>query len=129
MVDKPRRKTRYRGERCTSKLTLNAFRSDGLAGQLRTVPDTHDPDRVLPDSVEEPIRSDDDFPIRQIREFRNVPTRFRKSLEAPQRLQDARVKPPGGARSISQDIGDNSQELAIARWGESDPHAPASRSS
>jgi len=54
----------------------------GLGRQLRAMPDPDHPDDPPDDSVEEAIRCDDDFAVRQIRELGNGSTGSRETLQA-----------------------------------------------
>lgn len=50
------------------------------------MPDRDNPDGVLGLLIKESVRRDEDFPIRQVREFRKYPTRVRKGLKPAQDL-------------------------------------------
>jgi len=52
-----------------------------LGWQLRAIPDADHPDDPPNDSVEEAIRCDDDFTVRQIRGLRDGPTELREALQ------------------------------------------------
>ena len=48
------------------------------------MPDGHDPDDIPGDTIEEAVGSDDNFPVRESREFGDAAAGFRKLLEPTQ---------------------------------------------
>ena len=54
-----------------------------LARKLCPVPDRDHPNDPVLDAVEEAVRRDDEFSVRQFGELRNRAARLRKTLKAP----------------------------------------------
>src|SRR4051812_25080578 len=68
------------------------------------MPDRHDPDRVAPDPVEETTGRHDDFPVRQVWKFGDLPAGFGKPLKPPQALLGAVSKALSGKRLVLSDV-------------------------
>jgi len=111
------------------KWGLCAFWLRRLAWKLGPMPDRDNPHSLAPHSIEEAIRRDDHFPVREIRKLWDVPSRIRQPLGSLQYLGRPSVKPASGAGSLGHDVGNRVEELALSGRSKAGLQAPAERSS
>ena len=83
--------------------------------QLSAVPHRHDPNRFSRAPIEEPIRPDNDFPMRQVRKLRYRPTRFWKFLEATKNSSRFLPELPSGSRTVLSYILQAFKKLSSSR--------------
>ncbi len=62
---------------------LDLLVTAGNVGQLRTMPDGHNPNRLVFGAIEKPVRPYDDFSIGKLRKLRDDSTRVWKLLQSP----------------------------------------------
>ena len=84
------------------------------------MPDADDPNQSPNDTVEEAIRRDDDFAVRQIRKLRDRSARLRKALQPPQSGFGATTEGSSGIGVVSMDVRDLVKELSPSRWRKAD---------
>jgi hypothetical protein len=75
------------------------------------MPDADDPDRVVLHPVEETARGDDDLPMREVRELRNLPPRLWKLLESSEYSFGTASEARGHRRFVAADVRHGTQEL------------------
>jgi hypothetical protein len=80
------------------------------------MPDHHDPEGFLRDTIEEAVRCHDDLPVRKVGKFWDAAARFRKKLEPAEDLFGVCPKSPGGLGPIlAADIVDTDRNSMRAR--------------
>ena len=87
------------------KFLLGARIRGGTFRDLGPMPDTNNPDKVTLDSVEEPVRTNDDFTEGQIRELRQSSPRFREILQTTKDDFNPSPDIPGGLWAVPSDVG------------------------
>jgi len=85
-----------------------------LICELRSVPDRHDPDGLTLGPIEEAVRGNDDFAIRQLGEFRDQSTRLREPGKTSKHLFSPPAELPRRVRVVPMNIGRKRQELKAA---------------
>jgi len=75
------------------------------------MPDADDPRRVVLHPVEETARGNDDLPMREVRELRNLPSRLWKLLESSEYGFGTPPEPRGRRRFVAADVRHGGQEL------------------
>jgi hypothetical protein len=86
------------------------------------MPHRHDPDGGTLDTIEEPIRADDELPVRKLRELGQAPTQIRELLERSKSLLSAEAEAFRGRAILVCDVLDGREELAATALGEADVH-------
>ena len=86
------------------------------------MPDIDNPDSVSDDTVEEPVRSDDDFSVWQARKLWQLPAGVWKPLESLQPTLGLADQPPRGSRIVFVDKRDRCEPSGSAQRSEPDAH-------
>ena len=88
------------------------MRFERRPGLLRTVPDSHDPDRLSAYSVEKSVRSDDYFTMGEIGELGQRAARFGEALEPAKSLSNAPTKADRCVGLVTTDIFESVEKLS-----------------
>ncbi len=102
---------------------LGAFRRPWLCGQLGAVPHADYPDGGALHSIEEPIGPHNDLAVGEASELWNAAPGLGELLQSAETLEGPRVEPTGGGRPLRKNVGDDVEELSIARRREPYLHA------
>ena len=92
---------------------------------LCPMPHRNDPDEVFANAVEEPVRPDDDFSMRELGKLWKPATRLWELVEPTKHLLRPGSKTLSGGRIMLCDVADSGQELAAPTRREPNDHLRA----
>ena len=95
----------------------------GNFGDLRTVPDSNDPNDFPLRPIEKPIRPNDDLSMRQIWKLRQMPSRIWEAFESLQNPFRPLTECLNGQRIFISDVRQRSKKLRPRAWCKAYSHA------